>query len=240
MSERAPPLVGETDPELDFGLLSPTLLGDMAAASRDFLDCQRQLRERGQIVTDLFSERRFYPSDHYPKGDVYDARSHSQYYFHRHRGDEHGHFHTFLRPKGMPGDIRPAEPADRRLSEDDDNPSHLVAIAIDDAGQPGMLFTTNRWVTAETWYKASDVKRMLPCFRIGHDRPSGLLNRWVGDLVVLFRPQIERLLDERDATVERYRHRLPGIPVLDDRELEITSMMRIDPVRQTALILQSL
>jgi hypothetical protein len=235
-----PPLIGDSDPDCDLSLLPPALLEDMAAAGRDFLDCQRLLKERGETITAEFAERRLYPFNHYPKGDVYDAFSHSQYYFHLHREGEHGHFHTFLRPKGMPKGVRPADIADCRPPGDNDALSHLVAIAIDEVGHPVRLFTTNRWVTAETWYKAEDVKRMLPCFHIGHDRPSDLLNRWVTDLVALFRPQIERLLDDRDATIERYRHRLPGIPVLDDRELEVTSSMEIDPARQIALILQCL
>src|SRR2546421_5665478 len=39
---------------------------------------------------------------HYPEEDVYDSRSHAQYFYHTHpmkrrAGREHGHFHTFLR-----------------------------------------------------------------------------------------------------------------------------------------------
>ena len=232
--------VGFMNPELDFQSLTPLLLEEMAAAGRDFLDCQKSLRERGLTITDEFSERRLYPFDHYPRGDVYDPVSCSQYYFHFHREGEHGHFHTFLRPKGMPADIQPADPMDQRPPGDNDALSHLVAIAIDAQGQPDMLFTTNRWVTAETWYKADDVKRMLPCFHVSHDRPSDLLNRWVTALVTLFQPQIERLLDERDATIARYSHRLPGIPVFDDRELEVTSQMSIDVPWQIGQVQQTL
>lgn len=239
MSEEAPS-VGFTDPDLDFQALTPLQLEEMAAAGRDFLDCQKSLRERSLTITDEFAERRLYPFDHYPRGDVYDSFSCSQYYFHFHRDGEHGHFHTFLRPRGMPEGIQPADPSEHRPPGDNDALSHLVAIAIDAQGLPEMLFTTNRWVTAETWYKADDVKRMLPCFHVGHDRPSDLLNRWVSALVTLFRPQIERLLEERDATIARYGHRLPGIPVFEDRELEVTSKMVIDVSWQIGQVLQTL
>ena len=46
-----------------------------------------------------------------------------------------------------------------------DEVSHLVAIALDYAGEPIRLFTTNRWVTGETWYRADDVIKMLDCFK---------------------------------------------------------------------------
>ncbi|HVI49936.1 MAG TPA: hypothetical protein VM661_01855 [Candidatus Sulfotelmatobacter sp.] len=236
----ATPSIGFTDPDVDLLALSPVRLQDMAVAGRDYLDCQRELKAKGRSIIDEMTDRLPYPYTHYPKGDVYDALSHAQYYFHIHREGEHGHFHTFLRPRGMPDGIKPADPADHRPPGDNDALSHLVAIAIDADGTPDMLFTTNRWVTAETWYKAADVKAMLPCFHIGHDRPSDLLNRWITDLVVLFRPQIERLLDERDATIERYHFRLPGIPVLDDRELEVMSRMIVDPARQIAQVLELL
>jgi len=54
----------------------------------------------------------FYEWNHYPEGDVYDPDSHAQYYYHAHPpqlrgGDEHGHFHTFLRPRGMPSGTMP-------------------------------------------------------------------------------------------------------------------------------------
>lgn len=231
------PVIGLTDPDLDLSFLSPVRLQDMASAGRDFLDCQRALKAQGRSIIDELADRPLRPYDHYPKGDVYDALSHAQYYFHTHRTGEHGHFHTFLRPRGMPEGVMPADPADRRPPGDNDALSHLVAISVDAGGQPDMLFTTNRWVTAETWYRAADVKAMLPCFHIGHDLPSDLLNRWITDLVILFRPQIEKLLDDRDAAVERHRFRLAGIPVLDDRDIEVLSRMIIDPARQIAQVL---
>ena len=50
-----------------------------------------------------------------------------------------------------------------------DEVSHLIAIAIDFRGEPIRLFTTNRWVTGETWYRAEDVTRMLDRFVIAEE-----------------------------------------------------------------------
>ena len=150
----------------------------------------------------------FFQWDHYPIGDVYDWDTHAQFYYHAHppdrRGndwaDEHGHFHTFLRPRGFPVGVQRLPDAN---PDDNDAVSHIIAISMDAAGQAQRLFTTNRWVTGETWYPAADVKRMLENFRVTHDTPSGAVNVWITSMLELFGPTIEALLDARDATVCR-------------------------------------
>ncbi len=215
---------------LDLAALPHGRLMDLVQAGRDFLRAQAELEKVGRTILDeLTSGRtgRVVPYTHYPPGDVYDYASHSQYYFHSHRSGEIGHIHTFLRPRGMPLGVHPADPSDWRGPDDNDALSHLVAIGLGQDGWPTQLFTTNRWVTAEVWYRADAVKQMLPCFSIAHDRPSHWANLWVSSLVGLFAPQIEWLLDARDAVIENNRHRLPGIPVLEDRDLEMTSAIDI-------------
>jgi hypothetical protein len=182
---------------------------------------------------------------HYPAGEVYDPASHAQYFYHVHPAahqsvGEHGHFHTFLRAEGMPRGVMPlvlpeigvaatrsapqAAPLKRGGS---DEVSHLIAIALDSRGQPVRLFTTNRWVTGETWYPAADVIRMLDRFTIAEAPPAPLLNRWLTALVQLFLPQISALLRERDRTVTEWRQRRRG-DVFEDPRLEIASSIEID------------
>jgi hypothetical protein len=172
----------------------------------------------------------FYEFDHYPPGDVYDDETHAQYYYHAHRGTlgEHGHFHTFLRVKGIPEGISalPYEGAEP-WPEDDEVLSHLVAVSMDKNGIPIGLFTTNRWVTGENWFCAHDVIAMLDSFVIDHAYPSWPVNRWLSAMVVLFRPQIEALLQQRDAVLEEHIQRSPGVDVFEDRELELMSEVRI-------------
>lgn len=121
--------------------------------------------------------------NHYPDGDVYDHETHGQYYYHAHRDDEHGHFHLFLRPKGMPSGIKPAAVEDfEEPKAQNDALSHLIAISMDEFGRPKALFTTNRWVTAEYWYGCEDVIRMLDHLRstmpIRLGRQTVGLGRW--------------------------------------------------------------
>ncbi len=157
-------------------------LADMAAAGWQIRECYRLLRKGGGTIVGevLRGHGAFLDWEHYPPGDVYDDETHSQYYYHAHPGGcgfvEHGHFHTFLRPTGMPAGISPATVEDgARASNgwaDNRAPSHLVAISMDETGYPVRLFTTNRWVTGESWYRAEDVIRMLDRFLVDLAYPS--------------------------------------------------------------------
>jgi hypothetical protein len=116
-----------------------------------------------------------------------------------------------------------------------DEVSHLIAIAIDIRGEPIRLFTTNRWVTGETWYRAEDVTRMLDRFVIAEREPSVVLNRWIGAMIHLFHPQIAALLQARDETVMAWRRRR-RTHVFEDPRLEITSSLDIQLDTQLALV----
>jgi hypothetical protein len=171
--------------------------------------------------------------DHYPPDDVHDPKSGAQYYFHAHPPDDradpdYGHFHLFVRPKGMPPGGRPGEVgASVPSAFDNDTPSHLIAISMTPAGLPERLFTTNRWVTGEIWHRAADLINVLDRFVIDLDRPSRLLNDWLTAMVVLFRPQIEELLIERDRVILQWQSDHADADVFEDRRLEIVSSTRI-------------
>lgn len=94
---------------------------------------------------------------------------------------------------------------------------------MDAHGAPTHLFTTDRWVTGETFFAAADAIRMLDRFAIDHADPSWPTNRWLTAMVRLFRPQIAQLLRERDATILRRSAETEDDP-LEDRSVEITSM----------------
>ena len=186
---------------------------------------------------------------HYPEGEVYDPATHVQYFYHRHprpSGDaaepaEHGHFHLFLRGEAIPPGTTPLllpeaavanAPVPRQSAplkrSGRDEVCHVVAIAVDAAGEPVRLFTTNRWVTGETWYRADDVVAMLDRFRIATGEPSALLNRWVEAMVRLFQPEIGVLLRNRDRAVMDWRWRWPRRNAFEDTRLEIASSFAID------------
>lgn len=182
--------------------------------------------------------------DHYPKGDVYDKASCAQYYYHSHNGaaDEHGHFHTFIRTGGIPGELTPA-PHSGSNAEDwpmsDEIITHFAAISMDHHGVPTHLFTTNRWVTGETVYPAADMAAMLDGFVISENAGKNMgewqtANRWITAMMRLFRPQIEQLLVLRDeAIAARLQQTLEsGLDVYEDKGIELTSICEISIVEQ--------
>ena len=236
-----------TQMPVDFDSLPHLRLAEMAAAGETIGECCRVLgRTTDNVVGELLRDQgTFYAWNHYPDGDVYDHHSHSQYYFHSHpselRGGEHGHFHLFMRPKGMPAGIRPAPVPDLALPEGDNAAlSHLVGISMDEFGVPIRLFTTNRWVTGEIWYAAADVERMLDCFVIDHVRPSWAVNRWVSAMIRLFRPQIVALIAARDHVVAAWQDGHLEGNVYEDRALEVTAQTEISVDDQRRAVEQAL
>lgn len=219
--------------------------GHAAFAAAVIRGCRSELAARGSNVLREVSGRTGEIADwrHYPDGDGYDLISHAQYFFHRHSEpdalNEIGHFHLFLRAEGMPEGMSPlllpetaianprpqAAPSKRGLR---DEVSHLVAIAIDAEGDPVRLFTTNRWVTGETWYRAEDVIGMLDHFVLDAAEPAGFVNFWLAAIVRLYRQEIAALLLERDRTVMDPRRRRRGTDIFEDSRMEITSSLPID------------
>ena len=210
----------------------------MAEAGAQVLECYRVLMKTdANIVGEILREAGdFFEWDHYPEGDVYDFETHSQYYYHAHPpenrahkfGAEHGHFHTFLRPKGMPSGVEPLDLPDlEKPKSDNDALAHFIGISMNRTGYPIRLFTTNRWVTAETWYAAETVVDMLDRFDMDQAWPSWPVNIWITNMVRLFRPQIEALLRRRDVSVGAWQADHPGVNAYEDRDLELTSLMDI-------------
>lgn len=206
-------------------LTSDQVEGGLKAIA-DIRECYRVLEKAGlNIVGEILREQGpFYEMDHYPKDDVFDREFASQYYYHAHREDqpEHGHFHLFLRSGALQPQMEPlAGPTG------DDRVAHVVAIAMDAWGYPTELFTVNRWVTDESWFKAEDVIAVLDRFAIDHAAPSWPVNRWITAMVKCFRPHVAELLRHRDETVARHNNG-DLITALEDRALEVTGSLPLD------------
>ena len=229
--------------------------GRAASAAAVIRECRRSLAARGGSVVREAVGRTGEAEAwrHYPDGDAYDPLSHAQYFYHRHppadEADQHGHFHLFLRAEGMPRGTMPLLLPEAAIASlptppqaapfkrgGRDEVAHLVAIALDAAGEPVRLFTTNRWVTGETWYRADDVIRMLDCFTLDAADPASALNLWLAAIVRLYQPEIATLLHRRDEAVMDPKRRRRRIEVFEDPKFEVISSLAIDLDQRLAAI----
>jgi hypothetical protein len=105
----------------------------------------------------------------------------------------------------------------------------VVAVGGGAGGRVSELFTTNRWVTGEAWYRAEAVKAMVAKLRLAPGGAMAPVAEWLAALVAFYRPLIEVLVDERDQAVEVWKRGHHGHDELNDERLEITSSRAIDP-----------
>ena len=96
---------------------------------------------------------------------------------------EHGHFHIFM-----------------RLTEKPETWTHVVALSIDDMGQPLRWFMVNHWVTGEVWLAAPLLSEKLQ--DIPFAEQSSLLEKWLLSMVALFIDEIMGLLSRRDQVLD--------------------------------------
>jgi hypothetical protein len=251
-SQNLPEKLNDTLPlVIDFDAVFAQMSDEEKEQMRDALmimaECQRVLLASSHsVVTELlrFTEKFEYWT-HVPPKDVLDGSSSSQYYYHAHtpaneknatiRHDgEHGHFHTFMRHAGMREEEKPypALDVDKSIADVKKHLSHILGISMDKTGCITGLFTTNRWVTGEVWYKAEDVIAMASRYEIDHAQPSWPVNMWVSQCFAAFMPVIKLLLIKRDDMVEQWAVAHSGgdeaYNVFEDRNLEVTSYCHID------------
>lgn len=208
-------------------------LNQMLVAGKEIKQWERILNKgHTNVVKEILSGfEEFYEFEHFPKGDVVDTENLSQYYYHAHRSDEHGHFHLFLLQNRIPSQIRPYFFKDSSNSH-----THFIAISMDAKGFPVGLFTVNHWVSGDTWYKAEDLCPLIDHFKIELPQPSWLTNQWLNAMVCLFYPQIIDLLYQRDRVLEEWQKKDSKQNLFEDRKLEVISEMPISVDNQIEAI----
>jgi hypothetical protein len=215
-------------------------LARMVEAGQRLIGTARILAKTGDTVIDEVTRDcgPIHPYAHYPEGDVVDRESGAQFFFHMHPVPPlaqdregpglNGHFHCFVPAPGRsdPGGM----PRLRRGS----GMAHLIAIEADRQSLPVRLFTTNRWVTDETWVEAPTAARLADRFVVELARPSLSVSIWLSSLMRLFQPQIAALLAARDAAIEAFSTLNPTADPFEDRSLEVPSAMAVSVEAQMA------
>lgn len=133
-------------------MCSEDQLRKMLVAGEEIEEWNAMLKKTGLNIVQkvLKGQGVFATLEYYPLNDTFDEGAYSQYYYHAHRGVEHGHFHLFLRQGGMEEGTYPLLYDARNQKLDDIQTfAHLIAISMDDEGYPLGPFTVNRWVTGE-------------------------------------------------------------------------------------------
>lgn len=200
------------------------------AAANTLIDCLQDFSDRGQVplaatvtvdgpaAPCLWQQYRGNGAS--PLG----SRPQSLFYFYHSHAvsgalpQEHGHFHLFAQLE----------------ANEDEKPqyTHIVAIGVDARGLPLRLFTTNRWVTGETWLAADRVIGMAERIAANTMPAADMSERWLQSQMGVFAPQIAALLRHRD---QRINDRLarggrPGL--LEDRRMHVLSQCRVSVEEQ--------
>ncbi|KTD61237.1 DUF6969 family protein [Legionella spiritensis] len=227
-------------------VLSPTKKTKMLRYARRILQAQHTImveRQKNILHYTLQDQEQHVSMAHYPKGDRIDHQTGAQYFYHCHRENfdsmEHGHFHCFLRDKGIPERIKPTPLPD--WDKNMNNPmTHIVAIALNCYGQPIRLFTVNRWVSQEVWYDARHVPGFVSRYKMTLKDPYWqILDQWVEGMLHLFAPQIAWLHQQRDNILEQYKKTHPGQNAYESHDLEEVSQIAIDLQAQIQWLLES-
>lgn len=94
--------------------------------------------------------------------------------------NEHGHFHIFV-----------------CSDKEADIWGHVVALSMDEFGQPLRWFMVNHWVTGESWLEADTLTQQLN--NIPYIKQKNLLEKWMLAMLAVYSSEIKSLLIKRDA-----------------------------------------
>lgn len=169
---------------------------------------------------------------HYPTDDAIDSSSGYQWFYHSHspedrpEGSEHGHIHLFARRPLWSRRLQSRSEIEfRRICGSESTQTHtrhLLAIGLNAKGLPISLFTVNSWVTGDQMLSTKLTMQLLASIQLktGHPRVDAVIEC----LVHLCLPEIQRVLQQRDATLAS----ITGVNKLQDVRLELLSELPID------------
>lgn len=168
-------------------------------------------REGTNLVLKVMNGKKyvFDPYVRYPyEGGILDKESRCRIFFHAHRPDEYGHFHTFV--ENEKGEL-----------------IHLVLISMNKEGEPIALATVNTWVTGDKYVEAKKLKSYLDSFKMNRNSyDDKRVIEFVETIFEAYREEIFRLFDKRDKWIRDYAFKYYREP-FEDREYEVLSSVKI-------------
>ncbi len=210
------------------GLLFLSLLANSKNSTQSFIKnvSEQSNKFKGQIVSIIKDLKKdgsnlvkkvmngkkyiFDPFTHYPyDGGIKDKTTGYQLFFHAHRKNEYGHFHTFA-------------------TNDKGELIHLVLISMSKEGKPIGLATVNRWVTGDKYFKADILKSFADNWFVD---PSLFKDKrvveFINNIFKSYLSEIKSLLDERDKWIKEYANKYYREP-FEDRDYEVLSYTEIN------------
>ena len=151
-------------------------------------DALRKAGTNAALASLAGQERVMDPYRHYPsKPGIKDPKTGHSFFFHAHRSEEFGHFHTFsIDQYGAP--------------------IHVAMVSVNERGLPTLLCTTNQWVTGTRYLPAKDMEAHIQGFSL---HPSVYVQpdlvRFVTAVVHSHQRELMVLYKERDEWLDRYR-----------------------------------
>ncbi|MBI3124046.1 MAG: hypothetical protein HYZ10_06540 [Ignavibacteriales bacterium] len=173
----------------------------------------KELKSEGSnLVVKIMNKKKyaFDPFTHYPfEGGIKDDSTGNQLFFHIHRLNEFGHFHTFA-------------------TDEEGDLIHLVLISMNKQGEPLGLATVNRWVTGDKYVKADTLKKLSKSFFVNPGLyVDGRTVEFVNHIFKAFQEEINNLYVERDKWISEYVNKNYREP-FEDRDYEILSYKEIN------------
>ena len=145
-------------------------------------------QKTNSVLLSLDGAQSIKPYKHYPNVPYYFGNKCWRAFYHCHesfdsKAVEHGHYHFFTRQGS------------------DDEWCHVVALGMNDVGQPTRLFTTNLWVTDGKWFDSGQLPKQIDV--LANSDGEDLVSSWLKYVFLLYQYEISDLLIARDNKVER-------------------------------------
>ncbi len=224
-------------PTIDQALLKSQLsscstleLEDMRLSGLEILKWQQLLKKvNTTVMGDVIRDQPLFIGNRYPQDEVVDFDSHSSYFYHSHRPEEHGHFHIYYSDEDQMDQYSSFACWDSEHIN-----MHIAAISMHPDGEPIGLFAPNHWISKDKLYKAPDMLEMISQFEISHPYPSWPSNQWVNYMLKLFRPQLVELLQKRDQRL--FESGKATDQILKDEKIDVLSSVSISIKDQMEMI----
>lgn len=159
--------------------------------ARQLIDCLNQFgTQQSNLVLDLLEHHQPVDKTRYPELALAFGNNQWRVFYHCHESpgkhdDEHGHFHIFTR-------------SIEKVADKTDW-SHLVALSMDNMGQPLQWFMVNQWVTAGTWFKPVWLDKIID--ELSRQQEQNIIQKWFQSMLYLYSEEISYLLKLRDKNI---------------------------------------